>query len=204
VLEGGVDLKALGYGTLTKVLHLSLIVAVIVQLALATGMEHPKPGTHPDWWRLELFEGHEFVGLLLLMLVVVHLIHTLRDAGDESAWHILFPWLRQEGREQLRKELKMVPGWLRNGPPPQDVGIALPGTVHGAGLLLLLAMGLSGLVIFFGMGEDGSHPEWVHAVMEFHADGLGTLLWIFLIGHAGMGFWHERLGHKSKSRIFFS
>lgn len=196
-------LKALGYNTFTKVLHLALVLVVILQLALAANMEHPEPGTHPPAWRLELFEWHEAVGLLLLLLVVVHLVHTLRDAGDESAWHILFPWLRQEGRDQLIEELKMVPGWLRHGPPPQDVGIALPGTVHGAGLLLLLAMGLSGLIIFFGMGEDGSHPEWVHAVMEIHADALGTLLWIFLIGHAGMAFWHEWLGHKSKNRIFW-
>ncbi len=196
-------MKALGYGTLTKWLHLSLVATVIVQLVLAMNMEHPKPGVEREAWRLMFFEGHEFVGLLILALVVVHLVHTVRDAGDESAWHILFPWLRGEGRRQLAKEIAMVPGWFKHGPPPQDVGIALPGTVHGAGLLLLLAMGLTGLLIFFGMAEDGTRSDAIHEVMEFHGEVLGTLIWVFLIGHAGMGFWHERLGHKSKSRIFF-
>ncbi|MDQ6964933.1 MAG: cytochrome b/b6 domain-containing protein [Mariprofundales bacterium] len=194
-------MKALGYVTTTKRLHLLLVVGVALQLALSLVMKHPKVGESREAWQLIMFEAHEFVGLALLALVIFHLIHTLRDAGDESAWHILFPWLKSAGRTQLFTELKMVPGWLKNGPPPQDVGIALPGAVHGAGLLLLLAMGLTGACIFLGLGEDGSRTDGIHDVMEFHGEVLGTLIWIFVIAHGVMGLWHERLGHKSKSRI---
>jgi len=197
-------MTALGYGKTTKILHLSLVLGVIVQLALTMTMEHPKVGIARNALEKLSFESHEFVGLALLALVLVHLVHTLRDAGDESAWHVLFPWLKSVGRTQLFKELKMVPEWLKHGPPTQEVGIALPGAVHGAGLLLILLMGLTGACIFIGLGEDGSRTDGIHDVMEFHADMLGTLVWVFVIGHAGMGFWHEKLGHKSKSRIFFS
>ncbi|MDX8409419.1 MAG: cytochrome b/b6 domain-containing protein [Mariprofundales bacterium] len=196
-------MKALGYNRFTKLLHLGILLLVIVQLALAMSMAHPKPGVTREAWQLMLFEGHEFVGLTLLALVLIHLIHSLRDAGDESAWHVLFPWLRSNGRQKLAQELKMVPSWLKNGPPTQDVGIALPGAVHGAGLLLLLLMGLTGACIFLGMGEDGSRSDGIHDVMEFHGEVLGTLIWVYLIGHGGMAFWHERLGHESKSRISY-
>jgi len=197
-------MKALGYTKTTKILHLSILLGVIAQLALTMSMEHPKVGVARSFWGEMAFEAHEFVGLALLALIIIHLIHTLRDAGDESAWHILFPWLKTDGRTQLIKELKMVPGWLKHGPPTQEVGIALPGAVHGAGLLLLLLLGLTGACIFFGLGEDGTRTDGIHDVMELHADILGTLIWVFIIGHAVMGFWHEKLGHKSKSRIFFS
>jgi len=195
-------MKALGYSSTTKKLHLLLLIGVIVQLCLSMLMEHPKVGVVREAWRLTMFEAHEFVGLGLLALVLIHLIHTLRDAGDESAWHVLFPWLKERGRTQLIKELKMVPGWLKNGPPTQNVGIALPGAVHGAGLLLILAMGLTGAIIFFGLGENGARTEDIHDIMELHADTLGTLLWVFIIAHASMGVWHDRLGHQSKNRIF--
>ena len=196
-------MKALGYGTTTKVLHLLLVLGVIAQLALTMTMEHPKVGVERSWLEAASFEAHEVVGLTLLALVIIHLIHTLRDAGDESAWHILFPWLQAKGRTQLINELKMVPGWLQHGPPPQNEGIALPGAVHGAGLLLLLLLGSTGACIFFGLGEDGSRSNGIHDVMELHSDLLGTLIWVFLFGHAGMAFWHDLVGHQSKSRIFF-
>ncbi|MDX8414229.1 MAG: cytochrome b/b6 domain-containing protein [Mariprofundales bacterium] len=194
-------MKAMGYVATTKKLHFLLMIGVIVQLCLSLLMEHPKLGVTHEAWQLMMFEAHEFMGLALLALVLIHLIHTLRDAGDESAWHVLFPWLKNDGRIQLIKELQMVPGWLKNGPPTQEVGMALPGAVHGAGLLLLLAMGLTGACIFLGLGDDGSRTDGIHDVMEFHGEILGTLIWIYIIGHAGMGIWHDRLGHQSKDRI---
>jgi len=194
-------MKALGYVATTKKLHLLLMLGVIIQLCLSLLMEHPKLGETHEAWQLMMFEAHEFMGLALLALVLVHLIHTLRDAGDESAWHVLFPWLNNDGRTQLIKELNMVPGWLKHGPPSQEVGVALPGAVHGAGLLLLLAMGLTGACIFLGLGDDGSRTDGIHDVMEFHGEVLGTLIWVYIISHAGMGIWHDRLGHQSKSRI---
>ncbi|MDQ6951809.1 MAG: cytochrome b/b6 domain-containing protein [Mariprofundales bacterium] len=196
-------MKSLGYNNLTKVLHLLVVLLMIVQLTLAMNMEPPQPGEVREAWQLMFYSGHRFIGLGILFLIVVHLLHTLRDAGDESAWHVLFPWLRDSGRRQLLKELKMVPSWLKHGPPRQDVGIALPGAIHGAGLLLLLLMGLTGACIFFGMAADGKVSANIDAIMDFHGDILATLLWAFLVGHAGMAFWHEWLGHGAKSRIFF-
>jgi cytochrome b561 len=97
--------------------------------------------------------------------------------------------------------LKQIPGWFSGKLHENAEDSVLAGAIHGLGLLLILGMGLTGATMFFGMDEvTGEMNDFVHAMKELH-EGLGSLVWVYLIGHVGMVVLHRLKGHDLLSRI---
>jgi len=187
------------YDMPTRLLHKAIALTVTVQVLLSFGMEHPKPGVVREALELQLFEIHEYNGLLALALLLVHLMYSLMSAGD-SSWRALFPWLHKEGRAKLCGELGQLSSWMKQGLPHPDASHALASTVHGLGLLAAAMAGLLGACIYLGMAADGAVSEGIHDVMELH-ELFGMAVIAYLVLHVLATIMHQRQGHDVVSRI---
>lgn len=193
----------MGYDRLTRWLHVGFVLGVPLQLLSENFMKHPKLVDGVPRIRTaaeaNFFEMHEFVGMAVLVVVVLHIIWSASRSGGGLSR--LFPYFRAGGCSGLVAELKQVPSWFSGKLHETAEDSVLAGAVHGLGLLLILAMGATGATIFFGMDEVTGHMNsFVHDMKELH-EGLGTLVWIYLIGHVGMAALHKMKGHDLLSRI---
>lgn len=187
------------YDTPTKLLHKGMALTVVVQIGLSFFMERPKPGVEREPLELQLFEAHEWVGIAAALIVMLHVAYSLVSSGNAS-WRSLFPWLTGEGRSRLFGEIGQFGNWMKNGLPGPDDAHALASTIHGVGLLAVLAQGLTGVCIFLGMEESGKVSEGIHDVMEMH-ECIGGIIIAYLVVHVAAAIWHQRLGHDVIGRI---
>ena len=96
--------------------------------------------------------------------------------------------------KKLLSDLKALPDWIRVDFPDQRTQtLPLAGAVHGLGLLTVSGMALSGAIIFFGMGSDGSTSAFVAFVKEIHVVS-ASFMWSYIIGHAVMAIYHQWRG----------
>lgn len=186
------------YDKITKILHWLIASTILIQLLSETFMKRPKPGRIRSEDQELFFEVHEWFGVIVLVLVLLRFVFIM----DREEWAKLFPWITAEGRRGIISELKEVPGWLVGKLLDAGEQDYIAKTVHGLGLLLALALGISGTVLFVGMNPDGSMDDVVHFFKETH-ELLGELLWYYVIGHVAMALLHQLMGHRSLQRIFF-
>ena len=187
------------YDTPTKLLHKGMALTVTVQVLLSFVMEHPKPGAEREPFELQMFEVHEWVGLAAAFLVMAHVAYSLVCSGNAS-WRSLFPWLTSEGRSALGQELSQLGSWLKKGLPHPDESHVLASVIHGFGLLAVLVQGITGVLLFLGMEENGAMSPAIHEVHEWH-ELFGSLVIAYLVLHVAAAIWHQRLGHDVISRI---
>ncbi|MES0371432.1 MAG: cytochrome b/b6 domain-containing protein [Mariprofundaceae bacterium] len=185
------------YDKITKILHWLIASTILMQLLSETFMKRPKPGRIRSEDQELFFEVHEWFGVIVLVLVLLRFVFIM----DREEWSKLFPWITAEGRRGIISELKEVPGWLIGKLRDAGEQDYIAKTVHGLGLLLALALGISGTVLFVGMNPDGSMDDVVHFFKETH-ELLGELLWYYVIGHVAMALLHQLMGHRSLQRIF--
>jgi len=163
-------------------------------------MKRPKLGRIRDDVQVFFFEMHEWVGMLILTLVLMRLMWSLMS--EESSWSRLFPYLSGDGRRQLPNKVKHeVLDMLKGKFAESGQKSPLSGIVHGLGLLLVLALGATGAVMLYGMEASGQMTGLVHLAKEVH-EALGGLLWVYLIAHVGMALLHTLLGHGVLHRMF--
>ena len=163
-------------------------------------MKRPKLGRIRDDMQVFFFEVHEWIGMLVLTLVLLRLGWSL--LSQEASWLRLFPYFSVKGREQLPNELKHeVLSMFKAKFAESGQQSPLSGIVHGLGLLLVLALGATGAVMLYGMEASGQMSGLVHLAKEVH-EALGGLLWIYLIAHVGMALLHTLLGHSVLRRMF--
>ena len=62
-------------------------------------------------------------------------------------------------------------------------------------------MALSGAVIFFGMGPDGTMSNLVALVRQGHMY-MGRVLWVYFVGHTGIAVLHQIRGERLISKMF--
>jgi len=192
-----------GYDHLTRWLHVGFVLGVPLQLLSEEFMKHPKLVDRVPRVRTaaeaNFFEMHEIVGMTLFTVVVLHILWSTTKSGGGLGR--LFPYFGAGGCGKLVNELKQIPGWLGGKLHENAEDSVLAGAIHGLGMLLILAMGATGSTIFFGMDEvTGQVRGFVHDMKELH-EGLGALVWIYLIGHVGMVVLHRLKGHDLLSRI---
>ena len=193
----------MAYDRLTRLLHVGFVLGVPLQLLSENFMKRPKLVDGVPRLRTateaNFFEMHEIVGIALLTVVVLHILWSASRAGGGLGR--LFPYFRAGGSRDLLAELKQVPGWFGGKLHETAEDSVLAGAVHGLGLLLILAMGATGATIFFGMDEVTGHmSSFVDGMKELH-EVLGSLVWVYLIGHVGMVVLHKLKGHDLFSRI---
>jgi len=193
----------MGYDRLTRWLHFGLALAIPLQLLSDEFMKRPKlvdglPRIRTDA-EVTFFEMHEWIGMAALAIVVLHILWSATKAGG-GLGH-LFPYFKSGGCKSIMDELRQVPGWLSGKLHMDADNSPLAGTVHGLGLVLVLAMAATGGAMFFGMNEvTGQMNDTVKAMKEVH-EALGNLVWLYLIAHVGMAVLHKIKGHDLLSRI---
>ena len=193
------------YDRLTRWLHVGLVLGIPLQLLSeafmkhkATIIEHGVPRARTAM-ETNFFAMHEAIGIALFFLIALHILWSITRAGGGLGR--LFPYFSTGGSTALIEELKQVPGWLSGKLHETAEESMLAGAVHGLGLLLVLGMGLTGITIFFGMDEaSGNITGVTHDIAEVH-EALGSLIWVYLIGHVSMVVLHRIKGHDLLSRI---
>jgi len=188
------------YDKVTRLLHWGFALLIPLQLLSEEFMKRPKPGRIRDDMQVFFFDMHEWVGMILLVVIVSHFVWVF--ISKDLSWARLYPYFSAQARAGLKQQIiNDVPGWFKGKIADPSHESYLAGAVHGLGLLLVLAMGFTGAVMLYGMEDSGQMLGLVHEAKELH-EGLGGLLWAYLIAHIGMTVIHKLLGHKIFSRIF--
>jgi len=193
------DHSAMPYNRTIRILHFTIVLSVLLQLLGETLIGLPEPN-HPRHGMDTLIVGiHETIGIIALILVCTYLAMVVDEAAGRNR---LFPWLSASGRSGLWSEIgRDMPDWLRGKLPPPEENHTIAGTIHGLGISLALLMGLTGMMIFLGTGPHGEMPPDIKAIWQYHSI-MGTMMWVFVAGHAGMAIVHEIKGHKVLREMF--
>jgi len=190
----------LQYERFTRLLHWGFALLIPLQLLSEELMKRPKPGRIRDDMQIFFFEMHEIIGWIAFILVTARIIWALISV--DSSWLRLYPYFSPTGRQMLMYELKHeVPGWFKGKLPNPSRERCMASAVHGLGLLLVTAMGVTGVMMALGMEESGLMTGIIHEAKEVH-EMLGGLLWVYIIAHVSMTALHMLLGHPMLKRIF--
>ncbi len=187
------------YPKINRILHSLFALMMVFQLISEELMKRPKlvdgvPRVRSDE-QILFFDAHEWVGVILLIVVGLRFMMMLGHPEEVKRFFPFFSGERMKGVFADLKELLM--GKIK-APTDED---CLAGLVHGLGLLLGLAMGLTGTAMFVGMDPiNGTMNGFVHMLKEVH-EVLGELLFYYVIGHVAMVILHQIKGHRSLQRI---
>jgi len=182
-----------------RLLHLYMMLTVLIQLASEQLMKVPKPGETVRPVEAIFFTIHEWNGFIVLAIAAFYLMYLTNDRGD---WERLFPWMSASGCKGLWQEIRVdIPGWLQGRLKEAEEARYIAGTVHGLGILLVTGLGSTGIMIFMGLASSGEMSEDIKLLRELH-EWLGTLIWVYLFGHAGMAIIHQLKGHNVLGEMF--
>ena len=190
------------YPKINRILHSLFSFFFVAQLINEEFMKRPKlvdgvPRVRTDD-QIFFFDMHEWIGMILLLVVALRFMMML---GHPDEVQRLFPFISAERMKGVIRDLKEIPGWFAGKVKAPSNDDCLAGLVHGLGLLLGLAMGLTGTAIFVGMDQVyGTMDGFVGALKEVH-ELLGGLLLYYVIGHVAMVVLHQIKGHRSLQRI---
>lgn len=174
----------------TRIAHMGLALAIIVQLLTSLVFVAPDPKRAGNVW----FEIHEYGGLAAFGFVLLFwLVFTTRRIGTSAA--LLFPWFSGPRLRALREDIKTdLKSLIRFRLPPYDENAPLAGAVHGLGLLLMTAMAATGTIYYLINAGNPDAGGLVGIVMFVHKT-LANLVWAYLIGHAGLAVIHHFTGN---------
>jgi len=183
----------------TRLLHLCIMLAVLIQLGSEQLMKVPKPGETVQPIEAIFLGLHEWNGFIALAIVAFYLMYLSNNNDD---WKRLFPWMSISGCKGLWQEIRSdIPGWLTGRLKNPGEAHYIAGTVHGLGILLLIGLGSTGIMIFMGLESSGGVNEDIKLLRALHAN-LGTLIWIYMFGHTGMAIIHQLKGHNVFGEMF--
>jgi cytochrome b561 len=185
------------YDRITRLLHLLIAAGVCVQLLVSEIMEEPESDHLAD-----LFYGvHEYLGIALFGLSS---LYCLWAAIRKSETHLtqFFPWMSPSRYQPILEDVKRyIKSMLSLSLPDSNLPNPLAKAVQGAGLVVALMLGASGLLIYLYAPPGGELRGWLHLVEEVH-EVFGGLLWIYLVAHLSMAVLHQLVGH-SRIRDMF-
>jgi cytochrome b561 len=185
--------------TTTRVLHYGMIFCVLYQLISSEFMRVLEPGKMGGFDTI-LFTLHMMVfgwGAFLIGSVYVAILHE-----DKDGWGRMVPWFSARYRTAFLKEARYdIASTLRGHFPLPEEQRALPGAVHGAGILLILAQGFTGAYVMLGVRSDGTMRSDTLLFLDLHSF-FGALVWIFVIGHVTMFACHLIAGHRTILDVF--
>jgi cytochrome b561 len=170
----------------TRLAHAGLAGAVILQLGSSLFMQVPR-GERPANFG---FEMHETIGVVALIFALgFWAVVMWRIVGTDAGR--LFPWASGTRLAALKADLVMHGRALRRlRLPPYDPAGAFASAVHGLGLLLITYMALSGTMYLIAPQVGYEESTLLHLAMDVHG-AFGTLVWAYLIGHAGLAVLHH-------------
>lgn len=181
-------------GMVTKLMHLFLALAVVHQLVVSNYM------TRPDDKKPEnlAYELHEYVGLASFAVVLLYWIWTVLRRR-EVRFRELFPWFSPSATGAIWRDfIDHLQSWSR-GKMPDVSARPFASAVHGLGLVIITVMGATGALSLLA-----SVPEGVRSLSLGVHEVFAKLVWVFLIGHAGMALLHEFAGHRLFRQMFWT
>jgi cytochrome b561 len=181
----------------TRLAHLGLAIAIIIQLITSLAFVAPSPGKPGNIW----YEIHEYSGLTAFAFVVLFwLVLTARRTG--TAPGLLFPWLNGVRLRDVWADTRThVAALARFRLPPFDEHGPLASAVHGLGLLLMTAMAATGTIYYFVNTGNPDAGGLVGLLMFVHKT-LANVVWAYLIGHAGLAVVHHFTENLSLSEMW--
>lgn len=163
----------------TRLIHMSIAFLVVMQLLSSIFMTKPNNGEAENLF----FEWHEYSGIATFNLIFLFWIYTLFRRKGTSAG-LLFPWFSKSRRKDLKDNtLYYIKAFRNLRVPDHHNNAALPSAIHGLGILLIMAMGITGVSYFAAMSLSITHGFWLSAILALHAF-FSKFVWAYLIGHA--------------------
>lgn len=172
----------------TRIIHILLALTITIQLALSTAMQSPGRNRPGDQW----FEVHEKVGLASLAVLAGFWIWGLVRTR-EVGFAMLFPWFSLNRMRAVIADLGVHLRSIRHGKLPLREAKPLANAVHGLGILVATIMAVTGAAGYF-------IPQ-ARALLGIHT-AFSTLMWAYLIGHAGIAVIHGFSGDRLLWRMF--
>jgi cytochrome b561 len=187
----------MNYSLPIRVLHVLFAVGIPAQLLLSTAMRQPRPGRVRDVFETLSFAAHQYLGLALLAILVVHWLLHLAGHAPKGFTHF-FPWFSRERRRRLTAEARDLLRFRIAAPQTQD---AVAGAIQGLGLVIASLLAITGGVIYLGMADDGTMSGTVRSIRKVHTT-LAPLMWGYLGIHIAAAMAHVAVGHRSILAIF--
>jgi len=187
------------YDRTTRWLHAGIALGVTAQLGLSLVMEAPddQDEVMASGLPLQLFEVHEKIGMVLLVILVLHWLWSLSGHVQGGITH-LFPWFSKDHMSRVKSEALAL---IRFKLPDPENSNALAGAVHGLGLLAATGLAATGAVIFFNLSRTG-HMTPLGATFHSIHGTIAPLMWAYLISHFAVAVIHKRMGHTNVKEMF--
>ena len=187
------------YDRPTRWLHAGIAFGVTAQLGLSLVMSAPddKDEVLASGLPLQLFQAHELIGFVLLVMLCLHWLWSLSGHVQGGFVHF-FPWFSKNRIVTIRNELKEILKLKLSDPEKNN---ALAGAVHGLGLLAATAMAATGAVIFFNLSDSGHMTRLGETFHNIHGF-IAPLMWAYFIGHFAISIIHKKMGRKNVKDMF--
>lgn len=182
----------------TRLVHMGLALAVVLQLVTSLVMHGPDENSSGDF----LFEIHEFSGFAALAFALLFWLIMLAQSR-RTGLGAIFPWFSGARMRALWADIKThLRALMKLGLPDYHHDAPLAAAVHGLGLLLISLMATTGTIYALGvwLGWHGTEPDDVWAI-KIHV-AFANLVWVYLIGHAALGALHHVMHDVKLWRIF--
>ena len=185
------------YSRPTKLLHALFAFGITLQLLLSLVMRQPRAGRSRTAFETLTFTTHEYAGLAIVAILVLHWILNVAARADRSPAHF-FPWFSRERLGRLKAEVRDLMRMKLAEPEGQD---AIAGAIQGLGLVIATLLAVTGGIIFFGMADDGTMSESIRSIRKVHTT-IAPLMWGYLGIHIAAAIAHVAVGHRSILAIF--
>jgi cytochrome b561 len=185
------------YSRPIRVLHAAFAFGISLQLLLSNLMRQPRPGRLRTAFETLTFAIHDYVGLALIAVLIVHWLLHLAGHAPKGLAHF-FPWFSRERMGRLKAEARELLQMKLAEPEAQD---AIAGAIQGLGLVVAALLAITGGVIFFGMADDGTMSATTRSIRKVHTT-LAPLMWGYLGIHIAAALAHVAAGHRSILAIF--
>ena len=186
------------YDAVTRLLHGTLAVAVVIDLALLSVMRVPAgPGLGVFDWHREAFELHCRFGPVVAALCLLHWLWISLPFARPGIGY-LFPWLNRSRHTALGREIReLVRGRL---PDPRNTS-PLVGTVQGLGLCAVSASVIGGTISYLGYFTPVAVPPTVLHWCALELIVTSYLVWTFVITHGLMALAHGISTRRRDARL---
>ncbi len=175
-----------GFSPTIRRLHLLVALLVTLQILLGLVMNRDTP---------RLFLGHQYLGLAIVTLVLIHWLWLVTRERTQLAH--LFP-LESKYRQAVLRDL----AGLRHGREPETgPRPGLPALIHGLGLLALTLVAALGAAIFVLIQRGTVRSPAGEAITDLHIFFAWVLI-IYWVGHVLLAGIHELRGERVIARMF--
>ncbi len=183
------------HSLVTRVLHVFVAAAIVLQLANSQFMRVPRPGRFVTGTEAATFTLHEYAGLASMAIIALFWLWMLMRRRETSLG-LLFPWFSRQRLAGLWDDIMLhVRYAARLKMPKPEHSVALSSAIQGVGLVLALVIAATGTIGYFVWTEGTAMTGLARAAFEVHGT-LANVMWGYVVVHVGAALLHELFGHR--------